>query len=291
MLWCACPIRPGRSICSLATKMSTCSSSSTGVPSSTSARPSVERRLQVIVATAVPCVGFLIVHTLHATMLLDGRKENTTSSAFLVYIASLLIGGFLSDYFNPWILFVDAIEIGSVLTTTLFLLYKASDQTHRDRATGDIGATVFCTFVIFSVTSWLAAAKLIKKSPTISPSQQRLWWTLLTACSSMNVPLMIGTVRQIYWYVVGLSTLLLLILIALGYMYTYHSKELTRNDNQDIRNKITLKLVLRDLVFFVMSYKLWFIVILNALLLVTKWMVTDIILGTKKLTTHGMNLC
>ena len=250
--------------------MSTISTSS-----STAARTNFER-LQMVVTTAGSGIGLLIMHTLLGTM---SPKELTFPYSILFYFGSLLIGGFLSDYFSSWILFLGAIEIGSVLTTTLFLLYTASTS-----ASGNIGALVFFTFALFSITSWLAAAKHIKNSkpPSIPPSQQHLWWTLLTACSSVNIPSLINIMwltQQHFWSVVGLSTPLLLILIvAVGYMtlYTYYNRELTRNgDDQGIYKAVTFEQLLR--VSFVKSHEFWFIVILNALLVTTKWTVGSIV--------------
>ena len=211
------------------------------------------------------------------TMIFGGAMELTLSYSILFYSASLLIGGFLSDYFNSWILFLFTVEISSVLTTILSALLNS----------GNHGVIVFFMFLAFDVTAWLAAAKYIKNC-TISPTQQRLWWTLLTACSSINVPLMILERWQVFWYVIGLGTLLLLILIAVGYV-TY-DKQLTRNHNDQEVCKVTLKQLPQ--VFFVKSYNFWSIVVLNTLLLATKWVITLMILPLKDekvVTVEGMH--
>lgn len=260
-------------VCKMSALICSSSSASTGAPSSTAARPNFERLL----TTAGPSFGFLIINTLHMTMIFGGAMELTLSYSILFYSASLLIGGFLSDYFNSWILFLFTVEISSVLTTILSALLNS----------GNHGVIVFFMFLAFDVTAWLAAAKYIKNC-TISPTQQRLWWTLLTACSSINVPLMILERWQVFWYVIGLGTLLLLILIAVGYV-TY-DKQLTRNHNDQEVCKVTLKQLPQ--VFFVKSYNFWSIVVLNTLLLATKWVITLMILPLKDekvVTVEGMH--
>ena len=251
------------------------SSASTGAPSSTAARPNFERLL----TTAGPSFSFLIIHVLHITMIFGGPMEFTLSYNILFYSASLLIGGFLSDYFNSWILFLVTIELSSVLTIVLSALLTSRN----------LGVMVFFVFLAFDVIAWLAAAKYIKNC-TIPPSQQRLWWTLLTACSSINVPLMIvGLWQVVFWYVIGLGTLLLLILIAVGYM-TLYNKQLTRNHDDQEVCKVTLKQLHQ--VFFVKSYKFWSIVVLNTLLLATKWVIITMILPLKDekvVTVEGMH--
>ena len=238
-------------------KMSTISLSShaasAGGPSSTAVRPNFER-LQ-IVATAGPCIGFLIINTLHVTMIFVPPATGVLTHAghlILLYCASLLIGGFLSDYFNSWILFIVTVEISSLLTALL---------------NGNLGIIVLL-FFSFDVVAWLAAAKYIKKC-TVPPSQQRLWWTLLTACSSTNIYLMIfGSLWQKFWYVI---TAILLMLLPIGYMYLYN-KQLERSKDQEF-NKVTLK-QLRQVFFSIKSYKFWLIVVLNTILMVTKWVFT-----------------
>ena len=167
----------------------------------------------------------------------------------LLYCASLLIGGFLSDNFNSWILFLVTVEISSVLTALL---------------NGNRGVIVLLFFSV-DVVAWLAAAKYIKKY-TILPSQQRLWWTLLTACSSTNMYLMmIGSLWQTFWYVI---TVILLMLLPIGYMYLYN-KQLDRSNDREF-HKVTLK-QLRQVFFSIKSYKFWLIVVLNTIFMVTKW--------------------
>jgi hypothetical protein len=118
------------------------------------------------------------------------------------------------------------------------------------------------------VVSWLAAAKYIKKC-TIPPSQQRLWWTLLAACTSINIYLMIlDGLWKNFWY--ALAPLLLIPLAAIGYMYLY-SQQLVGNNDQEV-HKVTLK-ELCQVFFSIKSYKFWFVVVLNILLVVTKWVI------------------
>ena len=176
----------------------------------------------------------------------------------LFYCTSLLIGGLLSDYFNSWILFLVTVEISSVLTTLL------SDN---------LGVIVLL-FLSFDVIAWLAAAKYIKKY-TIPPSQQRLWWTLLTACSSVNIHLMtLFGLWQKSWYVIGLITT---ILLAIGYMYLYNKQLIRSTTNDQEIHKVTLN-QLRRVFFSIKSYKFWLLVVLNTILMVTKWVFTLIVL-------------
>ena len=227
---------------------------SAGGPSSTAVRPNFEC-LQ-IVATAGPCIGFLIINTLHVTMIFvpRGRAAHVVPSheghLILFYCASLLIGGFLLDYFNSWILFLITVEISSLLTTLL------SDN---------LGVIVLL-FFSFDVVAWLAAAKNIKKY-TVPPSQQRLWWTLLTACSSTNMYLMmIGSLWQTFWYVI---TVILLMLLPIGYIYLYNKQLVDRSNYREF-HKVTLK-QLRQVFFSIKSYKFWLIIVLNTIFMVTKW--------------------
>jgi hypothetical protein len=103
-------------------KMSTIcrsSSSAAGDPSSTAVRPKFER-LQVV-ATAGPFFCFLILNTLHVTMI--PRPVIQYSHMILLYCASLLFGGLLSDSdFNSWNLFLATVVISSVLTAILYIL-------------------------------------------------------------------------------------------------------------------------------------------------------------------------
>jgi hypothetical protein len=187
--------------------------------------------------------------------------QSHESHLILFYCASLLIGGFLSDYFNSWILFLVTVEISSVLTILL---------------SSNLGVIVLL-FLSFDVVAWLAAAKYIKKC-TVPPSQQRLWWTLLTACTSINIYLMLlFGLRDNFWYALELSTALLLVsLAAIGYMYLYSQQLAVNTDDQEI-HKVMLK-QLRQVFFSVKSLKFWFIVVLDTLLVVTKWMVTLIVM-------------
>lgn len=229
----------------------------------TSARPNFER-LQMIMATGGAGVGFLIIHTLHVIMILMDPTDIprfTAISYSIMYIASLLIGGFLSDHFNSWKLFLVTVFTSSVLTTILSQL--TSDNIGVMRVT-----VVMIMLVSFDVTSWLAAAKYIKECTT-PPSQQRLWWTLFTACSSINFSVMIFELRPIFWYVIGLSTLLIMILIAVGYMYVYNNP-LTGNGDQEVC-QVTLK-QLPHMSLLVKFCNYCFFVVLNVLLLVAKWL-------------------
>jgi hypothetical protein len=112
----------------------------------------------------------------------------------------------------------------------------------------------------FDVIAWLAAAKYIKMR-IVPPSQQRLWWTLLTACTSINIHLI---VQRKIWSVQPSIIILLLILLAM-----YYSQQLTRNDDPQEGHKGKQ---LRQ-VFFVNYYKFWDIVMLNTLLVLMKWVV------------------
>ena len=82
------------------------------------------------------------------------REPFTATSCGILYIASFLIGGFLSDRFNSWTLFLVIVFTSSVLTTILSQLIS-----------GNIGViwvtVVMIMLVSFDVTSWLAAAKYI----------------------------------------------------------------------------------------------------------------------------------
>ena len=240
--------------------MSTISGSpAAGGPSSTAVRSNFER-LQWIVATAVPIVGwFLIINTLHATKIFVPGGAAVThvvpsheGHLILFYCASLLIGGFLSDYFNSWILFLVTAILNGLLT---------------DLLNGNVGVIVLL-YLSLDVIAWLTAAKCIRKC-IIPPSQQRLWWTLLTACSSINFHLMIelfGLSQYIFNVItIGLSTLQnLLVLLPIGYFF---NEQLIRSNDQEV----TLKQLLRQAFFTVKSYKFWFIVVLNTLLMVTQW--------------------
>jgi hypothetical protein len=117
---------------------------------------------------------------------------------------------------------------------------------------------VFMTYYAFDVIAWLAAAKYITMR-IVPPSRQRLWWTLLTACTSINIHNFMIVQRKI-WCVELSIPLLLLILLAMCC-----SKQLTRNDDPQEGHKIKQ---LRQ-VFFVNYYKFWFIVMLNSLLVAT----------------------
>ena len=213
---------------------------------------STVKRLQ-IVATAVPCVGFLIMSTLHVTM-----SPRSVVYTILFYCASLLIGGLLSDSgFNSRNPFLVTFAISSVLTTILPIL------------TGiNLDMMVFMPLLTLDVIAWLAAAKYIKKC-IVPPSQQRLWWTFLTACTSTNIPLIMAFrwPPPNFWNILGLGTLLQLIPLSVGYIIYCNNKPiLARNNDQEI-HKVMFK-QLRQ-VFF--SVRFWFIVVLNTLLIVTKW--------------------
>ena len=218
---------------------------------------STAERLQ-IVATAVPCVGFLIISTLHVTM-----SPRSVVYTILFYCASLLIGGLLSDSgFNSRNPFLVTFAIGSVLATILPIL------------TGiNLDMMVFMPLLTLDVIVWLAAAKCIKKC-IVPPSQQRLWWTLLTACTSANLLLMVLFGMQ---PILGVGIRLLVLLYVCCIIY--HA--LARNNDQKV-HKVTFK-QLRQ-VFF--SVRLWFIVVLNTLLIVNKWVIplsmTELLPSTNK---------
>ena len=216
-------------------------------PSST-----VER--QQIVATAVPCVGFLIISTLHVTM-----SPRSVVHTILFYCASLLIGGLLSDSgFNSRNPFLVTFAISSVLTTILPILTGVN-----------LDMMVFVPLLTLDIIAWLAAAKYIKKC-IVPPSQQRLWWTLLTACTSTNLLLMMLFGMQ---PVLGVG-IQLLVLLAVGCILYHDQPPSARNNDQEI-HKDTFK-QLRQ-VFF--SVRLWFIVVLNTLLIVTKWAIPLIMMA------------
>ena len=251
-------------------------------PSSTAVRSNFER-LQ-IVATAVPCVGFLIISTLHVTM-----SPRSVGPGLLIvhmilfYCASLLIGGLLSDSgFNSRNPFLITVAISSVLTTILPLLTGNLNSLGVSPLDYNIENIMeFMPLLTLDVIAWLAAAKCIKKC-TVPPSRQRLWWTLLTACTSTNIPLMMltGFRRQPnVWNILGVGALLLLLPLSVGcIIYCNNQPILARNNDREI-HKVMFKQLCQ--VFF--SVRFWFIVVLNTLLIVTKWTITmtNPLLGTR----------
>ena len=142
-----------------------------------------------------------------------------------------------------------------------------------------------CLFLLnlsFDGITWLAAAKLIKQMCAIPLRQQQLWWILFTACSSSNVGLVIESLtltRGTLWqtspvyscYAVGASTILFLLILLVA--ATNDSKEQTSKNNEVSKDPAVNYQWYRVLLILAISYKFWFIAILNSVLWTTKWVV------------------
>ena len=135
------------------------------------------------------------------------------------YGVSLLVGSFLPDYFNSWILFLVTVGMSSMFTITfprsLSFLY---------------------TFIMVSLDNiaWLAVAKLIKQ--ITPPSQQQVWWIVLTACTSINLidVMKVITSGDILLVGFGVTTCTLLLMLTLTAAYYMYDEQLRKNNEAAI---------------------------------------------------------
>ena len=247
--------------------MSTISSE---IPESSTSRTESRR----LAATALSFCSLGLLTTLHILAVFntqDMQKSpgDTTVFFYCVYGVAMMVGGFLSDHFKSRILFLVTFGLSGLFTT----IFPLTSGTLRDY--------LLVFMVSFDGIAWLAAAKLIKNVHAIPQSQQQLWWALLAACTSTNICTvilslqlsMLQTIGSFYaHYVVGLSTLLLLIPIAASY-------KRQRSEKNEV-SKISVK---RDHKWYWESMKslnnnyFWNIAILNTVLWNAKWFIAIII--------------
>lgn len=227
-----------------------------------------ERRLQILAAAGMSFC-FLTLNTLHLLAinltLFSFRQLQGSPIIFFYYGAGLLIGGFLLDYFNPWILLFVTVGTSGMLTITFPLI------------SGSLDGFLLIVMVSLDGIAWLAAAKLIKKH-AVSPTQQQLWWILLAACSSSNIVMMISDsltvnetiadIGQASFYVIGLIAILLLI----AARYKKHQSRITQVSKVEFTHPWY-----KTLFILAKSCNFWFIFTLNNVLWAAKFIVFSFI--------------
>ena len=137
-----------------------------------------------------------------------GRLQNLFVAAYSV---SILFSGFLSDYFNPRILFYLSMTMSGLLCAVFPLT--------TDNMT--LCSTVWILFGVFEGCGWPATAKMVKQMYT--PAELGMWWSFLSSCSNLAAsisPVFVSLIFQHsnWWtafYVTGSIPLLSFPLIAL----------------------------------------------------------------------------
>ena len=129
----------------------------------------------------------------------------------IAYSTSILLGGFLSDHFNPRILFFMSMCMSGVLCAIFPL------------ATGSafLRSLVWLLFGCFEGCCWPATAKMVKQMFT--PAELGMWWSFLSMTSNLAAtvsPLFVSYVIensnwQTGFYVTGMLPVLMLPPIAL----------------------------------------------------------------------------
>ena len=99
-----------------------------------------------------------------------GRLQNLFVAA---YSTSILFSGFLSDYFNPRVLFFVSMAMSGTLCAAFPL------------TTGNKTLCSFTWFLfgLFEGCGWPATAKMVKQMYT--PSELGIWWSFLSSCSNL----------------------------------------------------------------------------------------------------------
>ena len=186
-----------------------------------------------------------------------GRLQNLFVAA---YSTSILFSGFLSDYFNPRILFYLSITMSGLLCAVFPL-------TTDNMA---LCSTVWFLFGAFEGCGWPATAKMVKQMYT--PAELGMWWSFLSSCSNLAAsisPVFVSLIiRHSNWwtafYVTGSIPLLSFPVIALM-IGRNNAAILKQHKTNGLRSPQALKW---HKVFVVSS--LWLIIIVYIILWVAK---------------------
>ena len=125
----------------------------------------------------------------------------------IAYSSSILLGGFLSDYFDPKILFFLSLGVSGTLCT-IFPLTVGSPL---------LNSFVWFFFGAFEGLGWPATAKMVKRMYT--PAELGVWWSFLSCASNIAAsfsPLLVSYIVeysnwQTSFYVTGLIPVILLL--------------------------------------------------------------------------------
>lgn len=155
-----------------------------------------------------------------------GRLQNIFVVA---YSTSILVGGFLSDYFNPEILLFTSMGTSGLLciifplTTSSFFL----------------SSLVWFFFGLFEGCGWPATAKVVKRM--YSPAELGVWWSLLSSSSNIAAtisPLFTSFIVencnwQTSFYITGLIPIVLLFPIAFTMKSNSTQRQPSHQDNTE----------------------------------------------------------
>ena len=125
----------------------------------------------------------------------------------VAYSSSILLGGFLSDYFDPRILFFLSLGMSGMLCS-IFPLTVDNPL---------LNSLVWFFFGAFEGLGWPSTAKLVKQM--YSPAELGVWWSFLSCASNIAAsisPLLVSYIVeysnwQTSFYVIGLTPIVLLL--------------------------------------------------------------------------------
>lgn len=125
----------------------------------------------------------------------------------IAYSSSILLGGFLSDYFDPKALFFLSLGVSGTFCT-IFPLTVGCPL---------LNSLVWFFFGAFEGLGWPATAKMVKQMYT--PAELGVWWSFLSCASNIAAsisPLLVSYIVeysnwQTSFYVMGLTPIILLL--------------------------------------------------------------------------------
>ena len=137
-----------------------------------------------------------------------GRLQNLF---VIAYSSSILLGGFLSDYFDPRNLFFLSLGMSGTLCT-IFPFTVGNSL---------LNSLVWFFFGAFEGFGWPSTAKMVKRMYT--PAELGVWWSFLSCASNIAAsfsPLLVSYIVeysswQTSFYVIGLIPILLILPISM----------------------------------------------------------------------------
>ena len=150
----------------------------------------------------------------------------------IAYSSSILLGGFLSDHFDPRILFFLSLCMSGMLCT-IFPLTVGSPL---------LNSFVWFFFGAFEGLGWPATAKMVKRMYT--PAELGVWWSFLSCASNIAAsisPLLVSYIVensnwQTSFYVTGLIPIILLLPLSMIFKTSNSSKHQTSTKPQSSAN-------------------------------------------------------
>ena len=143
----------------------------------------------------------------HAPMFSKEEYGQLQNLFVIAYSSSILLGGFLSDYFDPRILFFLSLGMSGMLCSIFPL-------TVGNRL---LNSLVWFFFGVFEGLGWPSTAKMVKQM--YSPAELGVWWSFLSCASNIAAsisPLLVSYIVeysnwQTSFYVTGLTPVVLLL--------------------------------------------------------------------------------